>query len=473
MSQSRRARSWPRSAHLLIAAAVCSACLGLDAAPALAQPTASASLTRDSSSDPSGKTLTLTVTVTSGTVFDLTLTLNGAFQISDITPSGTCTAGLVSTLMCNFAPAGVPAGQTITVTFTAGPAVPAYNGGTLQVCDNSGCTNSSVSGPSSAPPGPPNAQLTQAINELAGAEGRIRLEMKQNAHAFWLEMQRYADEGGLLRYIPGYSKLKKGIDALGKFASTSDLDTFKGLFAKQLIPVAAKKLGAVISIVGDLSSTCYLAMGAGAEFAAQDPPAQEFESVAQPKLPPGVHITSRERRYRPVAAAVNALVANTTQFSAQSSAFLTAYERFQGAVAANASAAVKAQASAAAGFAQAEAQLLRERPQLRSTLARVLRRAIGGRFEITARGRLLLARALATRGRTTQLVAYMEHLGIDPATSGADVKELRKRISGGEPKQPIVFPDFIASASAAKADSALAASMSNMAAKLTAVAGQL
>ena len=472
MRPPRSAWSRLRSAHLLIAAGTCAACLALGATPALAQPTATGSLTRASSSDPSGKTLTLTVTVTSGTVFDLTLTLNGGFQISDITPTGTCTAGLVSTIMCNFAPAGIPAGQSITVTFTTGPAAPAFNGGSLQVCDNSGCSTSSVSGPSSAPPGPPSPQLTQAINELAGAEGRIRLEMKQNAHAFYLEMQRYADEGGLLRYIPGYSKLKKGVDALGKFASTTDLDTLNGLFGK-LIPVAAKKLGAVISIVGDLSCTGYLAMGAGAEFAAQDPPAQEFETVAQPKLPAGVHISSRERRYRRVAAAVNALDANTAQASAESSAFLTAYERFQGAVAANSTAAIKGQASAAAGFAQAEAALLAARPKLRSTLASALRRAIGGRFKITSRGRALLARAVAKRARTSQLVAYMEHLGIDPATSRSAVNELRKRLAGHQPKGPIVFPDFIASAGAAKADHALATSMGNMASKLAAVASQL
>jgi hypothetical protein len=130
-----------------------------------------------------------------------------------------------------------------------------------------------------------------------------------------------------------------------------------------------------LAVVMLLISVGHMAYGQYALSKASDPPDKNYKQLAKlgvPKLPairPGNGVTLAE------AEAANAILANVARVSANDAAFITSFERAQGAYAARDGPWDRRQSRAAAKYARAEAKLLDAQPALDVALKRAVAQA--------------------------------------------------------------------------------------------------
>jgi hypothetical protein len=269
-----------------------------------------------------------------------------------------------------------------------------------------------------------------------------------------------------MRHIPGYSKIKKSVKDVFAKIPGDDKSAKAGLLQKlaKFAPKAAK-IGTAFTIIDDLSSTGYMAMGVGAEFAAIDPPAQDYKTPTTPQIPHGPVVKLSGRTLKSLAAAANAMSSNVAQFVGQIRAMVKANERFRGAVQAHDRAAEQMQAVAVARFAQAAARALDGNARLRSSLAHELLKVLGSRFEVTAKGQALLERDAKRNGTPAELTMQLRSFGLDIAITKRETRALEARLARAKPSAPIVVPDFLASAVVTAREGKLSASLRDWASR--------
>jgi hypothetical protein len=130
-----------------------------------------------------------------------------------------------------------------------------------------------------------------------------------------------------------------------------------------------------LAVVMLLISVGHMAYGQYALSKASDPPDKNYKQLAKlgvPKLPairPGNGVTLAE------AEAANAILANVARVSANDAAFITSFERAQGAYAARDGTWDRRQSRATAKYARAEAKLLDAQPALDVALKRAVAQA--------------------------------------------------------------------------------------------------
>ena len=172
---------------------------------------------------------------------------------------------------------------------------------------------------------------------------------------------------------PSIRELEKKQWGQASVAATAASVTYAGIAVGcALVPEPASK---AVTVLGIVVAGGYLALGVYYHYKSEDPPDKNYKRLARfviPKLPPvgaGSGVTAAE------AAAVNAFQANVARIGANDAAFITSFERAQGAYAARDGSWDRRQSRAAAAFARAEAKLLEALPGLEAALRRAVARA--------------------------------------------------------------------------------------------------
>ncbi len=176
------------------------------------------------------------------------------------------------------------------------------------------------------------------------------------------------------------------------------------------------------AVVMLLISVGHMAYGQYALGKANDPPDKNYKQLAKlvvPKLPgvrPGNGVTSAE------AAAANAILVNVAKVSANDAAFITSFERAQGAYAARNGTWDRTQSRAAAKYARAEAKLLDAQPALDAALKRAVAQASVP--PLTAADAKRATASVAKSGLPASFTSLARRLGLSQAAIAAHAKRV-------------------------------------------------
>ncbi len=186
-----------------------------------------------------------------------------------------------------------------------------------------------------------------------------------------------------------------------------------------VVPEPASKGGAAIMLVvavGELAASSYYA------YKAKDPPDPNFKRLAKPVYPQPALLRASGGITKAEAAAANAWLANTARLAGLDRAFITSFERAQGAYRARNAVWDRRQSTLAAKFARAEAKVLDARPAIEAALRRALGAADLSRRVVSAKGSSIRP----ARGLPAATISLLRSFGVRRAEIAAFQKKLAK-----------------------------------------------
>ena len=169
-----------------------------------------------------------------------------------------------------------------------------------------------------------------------------------------------------------------------------------------------------------------LSFGLYFTYKANDPPDPNYKEAVAAVVPRPALLRAGRGVSAAEAAAVNALLTNAAGISANDRAFLTSFERAQGAFGAADGTWDHSQSQAAAGFARAEAALLDKQPALEAALRRALRAA---EAKTHARPAVAQVKKARSKGLTSAAVALFRTFGF----ADEDIASVNARIAHAAP----------------------------------------
>jgi hypothetical protein len=167
--------------------------------------------------------------------------------------------------------------------------------------------------------------------------------------------------------------------------------------------------GAAVALAGMAATSGSLGIAALAK--AGDPPDRRYKTLAKLAFPRPGALGTPGGATAAEAAAVNDVLRNTAAIVGYDHAFLTSFERAQGAHAAKSGKWDRIQAHTAARFARAEADLLTGRPALEQAVRRSVE-AAGPRRELTVEDARKALAEIGAHGLPVPVVALAKSLGV-------------------------------------------------------------
>lgn len=297
----------------------------------------------------------------------------------------------------------------------------------------------------SAPPPPPDPpKPPDAAQEAANAKLK---KAKEEAAAYFQKSFGLAEKGlvgaageSLIGTGHGGKDAEKGVKLI---PLAGDKKAVK-VFGKKGVKVASK-VAALFSIVTDVAETYLYVTSYMAFEKAQDPPTYDFARVAQPGFARGPVVAAASQLPRRVRANADELTRAGQDAVAYFTAYLTSFQRLQGATRSGDADAQAAQAAAATEYAFLFSNALVEGAKARARLIKSALKAAHYRLELRP---IVLRKALKRLRRrgVTRAVLPLERLGFSRKRANAARRKLETRLRGRVRLTRVVFPDVLLAA---------------------------